>query len=283
MRWALTTILLLLISCGEHGDQPPPGGGPRIVSLSPAASIMLRDAGLSEAVVGRHGWDTVLEQSLPVAGDQTGLDYERLISLAPTHVVIEWGARDLPDRLTSLADDRGFEIVPIETLTLADITASAQRLAATLGADAAGQRLGAFGEQQPPREAWGSVLLVVAASPSVDCLGPGSAHHELLALGGFTPSLTNGAPWVTLSLEDVIRLDPACIVLIQPDSSPDASGGSVAERLGPLAGTGIDAVVNDRVILIDDPTALIPSTNLVGIARELWSGLEALGPLPSPP
>ncbi len=276
-------LCLLLASCGERSEDTPRDAGPRIVSLSPAASILLRDAGLEDAVVGRHGWDAVLDPSLPVAGDQTGLDYERIIALEPTHVVIEWGARDLPDRLVSLADDRGFAIVPIDTLTLADIARSAERVQRAFGARSDAVDLAAFSARLPARDGWGAVLLVVATSPSVDCLGPGSAHHELLELGGFTPAIAGGAPWITLSLEDVIGLDPDCIVLVQPGGSPDADRGDLRDRLGPLAATEISAVRHGRVVLIDEPTALIPSTNLVGVARRMWDGLAALGPLPSPP
>ncbi|MEL7483592.1 MAG: hypothetical protein AAFN41_04480 [Planctomycetota bacterium] len=279
MRW-LCPLILCVVGCGERNVSSANDDGPRIVSLSPAASIMLRDAGLEPSIVGRHGWDMVLDQSLPVAGDQTGLDYERLISLEPTHVVIEWGSRDLPDRLVELADSQAFRIVPIETLTLDDIEASDAAVRSALNVPT--ERV-TFDPAREPRAGWGSVLLVVATSPSVDCLGPGSAHHELLTRGGFTPALADGAPWITLGLEDAIRLDPDCIVLIQPKASPDTGEGAIGDRLGPLAQTNVAAVRSNRIVLIDDSTALIPSTNLANIARDLWAKLDALGPLPSPP
>lgn len=222
MRWFCFILLLCLGACSERTPEASRDKGPRIVSLSPAASIMLQDADLEDAIVGRHGWDTVLDPSLPVAGDQTGIDYERLIALAPTHIVIEWGARELPERLVELASSRDIEITPIETLTLADIDASLRIIRSTFGISSdPNDQL--FGTQHELRTAWGDVLLVVATSPTIDCLGPGSAHHELLMLGGFTPTLAEGAPWVTQSLEDVIRLNPACIVLVQPGGSPDGS------------------------------------------------------------
>lgn len=279
MRW-LCLLILCVVGCGERDVSSANDDGVRIVSLSPAASIMLRDAGLEPSIVGRHGWDAVLDQSLPIAGDQTGLDYERLISLEPTHVVIEWGSRDLPDRLVELADSQAFKIIPIETLTLDDIEVSDAAVRSAFGVR---EERTIFDPAREPRADWGSVLLVVATSPSVDCLGPGSAHHELLTRGGFAPALAEGAPWITLGLEDAIRLDPDCIVLIQPEASPDTGAGAIGDKLGPLAETNIAAVRSDRIVLIDDPTALIPSTNLAGVARDMWAKLDALGPLPSPP
>lgn len=280
MRW-LCLLILIVAGCGER---PPPVNapeGPRVVSLSPAASIMLRDAGLELSIVGRHGWDAVLDQSLPVAGDQTGLDYERLIGLNPTHVVIEWGERELPERLVSLASARGFELVSIDTLTLEDIAASDQAIRSSLGIERRNPAQPLFDAPREPREGWGTVMLVVAASPNVDCLGPGSAHHELLVRAGFSAAIADGAPWVTMSLEDAIRINPSCIVLVQPGGPGDTI--ALPDRLGPLADTSITAVTLGRVVLIDEPTALIPSTNLAAFAQQLREKLDGLGPLPSPP
>ncbi|MEL6796023.1 MAG: ABC transporter substrate-binding protein [Planctomycetota bacterium] len=281
MRW-LCLLILCAIGCGEQPTPAATSDGPRIVSLSPAASIMLQAAGLEASIVGRHGWDAVLDQSLPVAGDQTGLDYERLITLDPTHVVIEWGARELPARFESLVAERDIDVVSIETLSLENIAESWTRITSAFDVEESSLDVSAFRQQSEPRDAWGTVLLVVATSPTIDCLGPGSAHHELLTLAGFSPALERGAPWVSLGLEDVIRLNPSCIVFIQPGGSDDAER-ALSDRLGPLAETDIDAVRLGRVVLIDDPTALIPSTNLVGIAAAMREGLAALGPLPSPP
>ncbi|MEO1584064.1 MAG: hypothetical protein AAFR96_05755 [Planctomycetota bacterium] len=296
----MLAVAVLLVGCGEAHRSGDSGAQtddlPRIVSLSPAASVMLRDAGLGDRIVGRHGWDSVLDPELPVAGDQTGIDYERLIGLRPTHVVIEWGARDLPARLRETARERSIELVEIDTLTLDDIASSAERVVSAFE-DASPIDTGALVRMRDPKPAWGSVLLVVAATPTVDCLGPGSAHHELLIAGGFTPAIASGAPWVTMSVEDAITLDPACIVVVQPREQAaldentldedtldeDAAPADLAiAAIGSLARTDIRAIALGRVVLIDDPLGLIPSTNMSSFADELWVALDALGPLPSP-
>ncbi|MEL6499027.1 MAG: hypothetical protein AAF937_01660 [Planctomycetota bacterium] len=282
MRVLLWALVLLVCGC-SHDPATETADGPRIVSLSPAASIMLREAGVEGSIVGRHGWDATLDQRIPVAGDQTGLDYERLITLDPSHIVIEWGAREIPPRLQSLAAARGITLIPVETLTLEDIAASWQRVAEAFGTDPERIDLSAFRRRSDRRDAWGSVLLVVSSSPTFDCLGPGSAHHQLLVLAGFEPALGDGAPWVSLDLEDVIRLDPACIAIIQPGSESDDRAAPLLSRLGPLADTDVRAVRLGRVVLIDDESALIPSTNLAEIAGQIADKLAALGPLPSPP
>lgn len=277
----------MLASCGPVDQQPTRGAGPRIVSLSPAASVMLRQAGLGSSIVGRHGWDAVVDPGVPTAGDQTGLDYERLVSLEPTHVVIEPGGGGIPSRLVDMAERDGVRVIPVRTLTLQEIADSARTIAGAFGevAPLLGDLLGAADRLSATRESrpgWGRVLLVVSVSPAIDCLGPGSAHHELLVNAGFMPALASGAPWVTMSVEDVIALDPAAMVLIQPAASPDSRSGSIASRLGGLAGRGITAERLGRVVLIDDPLALVPGTNLVEVGALMQEGLDALGPLPSP-
>lgn len=276
-------LFALVAGCGHEASNTT-GPGPRVVSLSPAATVMLTDLGLGSMIVGRHGFDDVADGSLPVVGDQTGIDYERLLSVDPTHIVIEWGSRDPPARLVELSRSRGIELLPIDTLTLTDIAESGERLITTLGEHATPDRtrafagaLAALSQRHEPVPEAGRVLLVVSTSPTVDCLGPGSAHHELLQLAGFTPAIESGAPWITLSLEDAIALNPDSLVLIQPGGS-----GEVGEALGPLGSAPIRAVELGRAVVITDPLALIPGSNLAGFGETLRARLLAVGPLPSP-
>ncbi|HED53393.1 MAG TPA: hypothetical protein ENJ00_04240 [Phycisphaerales bacterium] len=291
MRAVMILILVLAcIGCNDAASTsagPPEAerdGGVRIVSLTPAGSKLLVDMGLGDRIVGRHNYDQVVDRSVPAVGDQGGIDYERLIGLKPTHVVTEWGARSPPTRLEDLGASQGFELVNISTLTLGEIVESARRLENVFGV---GSELSSeldlvFSQRSEPRPTWGTVLLVMQTSPTVDCLGPGSAHHELLVRSGYTPAIAEGSPYVPLDAEDVLTLDPGVIVLIRPRSGKTAEGHGSAADLGVLAGLGLGAVERGRVVLIDDPLALLPSSSLLGYVRALQRGLEALGPLGSP-
>ena len=42
------------------------GGGLRIVAASPAVGVIVRDLGLADRCIGRHGFDMVLPKSVPV-------------------------------------------------------------------------------------------------------------------------------------------------------------------------------------------------------------------------
>ncbi len=294
MRRAIHIVLVFLLgalaSCG--GDQPGPAqtddGSIRIVTLSPAASKVLIDLGLGESIVGRHNYDQAASSDVSPVGDQSAIDYELLLSLRPTHVVLQSDSRDVPERLRELSASAGFEIVNItRTLTLDDVELAAHELEARFapGAQLAAELHDAIAPRREDRSAWGTVLVAMQTAPTVDVLGPGSAHQELFERLGYTPAVTRGLPYMPMDAEDVLALDPGVIVLVMPrapGAAPAPLDWEPTEReLGSLAGLGLRAVGSGRVVLIDEPLALVPSTSFIGVSAELERRLAALGPLGS--
>lgn len=287
----LSVCALALVACG--GDAPTDSpiasepNGTRIVSLSPAASKILIDLGLGGSIVGRHNYDRAVSADVPPVGDQTAIDYERLLGLAPTHVVVQTESRDLPERLTELAESTGFELLDIRTLTLGDVEQATRELESVFApGNGLADRLGAsIAPRAEDRSAWGSVLVVMHTAPTVDVLGPGSSHQELIERLGYTPAIAEGLPYMPIDAEDVLALDPGVIVLVRPRAigAPPAVRDWRAgdDDLGSLAGIGLRAVERGRVVLIDDPLALVPSTSFIAVSAELARRLEAIGPLGS--
>ncbi len=295
--FALLCGVLSLVGCGRGTDPTTPGNPadhaapatgntePRIVVLSPALGVMLTDLGLADRVVGRHGWDAVLDQSLPVCGDQTGLDYEALLRAEPTHLLTEWGARALPGRLTTLAAEHGWDVQDFQILSLDDIASASARLRGLFPDAAPAESMPRFERMmhEPPEPVWqGRVLLLMGTSP-IAALGPGSAHHELLLRAGGIPAIVEGSPYMPLHAEDVLRLAPDAIVLIQPrntDGSGAATGAAASavpittDKLGRIASLDIPAIAHSRVVRIDHPQALLPSTRLVEVAEAMERALR---------
>lgn len=290
-------VAACLVSCGPGGGGGSAGGddGPRYVVLSPALAVMLRDIGQEDRIVARHAHDLVLDGSLPVAGELGRIDYEVVLATRPTHVLIEWGSGEnaLPERLAELSRSRGFEVMRFELLTLDDIVRAMDRLEDDLPEADHGPERGYWQEQM--ERAWGGgtqerdgaelaaagrVLLVASTDPVIGVTGPGSWHHQILEAIGGVPAVTTGAPWMELSVEDVARLAPDGIILIQPRGVEEAEVGwvgveEVLERLGPVGRLDIPAVRSGRVALLDDPLAHTPSTAMVGLTGQMRGILEA--------
>lgn len=273
-------------SCSRAPAPAARTDAPRVVALGPALTIILRDAGLEPLIVGRHAVDTRLNQVLSV-GDQVGIDLEALGRARPTHVYVQWGARDLPAQLTDMARAGGWSLVNLPLLTLADVDRAVARLREDLGGatpiEPVTSRIAALRQD---RSKSGRVLLLHTAGPPA-ALGPGSYHHEILVLLGATPALTDGKPYMNLDAEDVLRLKPDAIILLQPGDRASPGPGvirgvaTLRDRLGPLADLDVPAIRLDRVAALTDADVLVPGTNLVGVAEAIarvLDGWAAAGP-----
>lgn len=294
MRLSVSLLLAFLIgavaACGgssRENAQPSPNEL-RIVTLSPAASKILIDLGLGDSIVGRHNYDQAARREVKPVGDQSSIDYELLLSLRPTHVVVQTDSRSVPERLAEFARESGFEIVNISrTLTLDDVERATTELEDRFapGAGLAEQLRDAIARRDEDLSAFGTVLVAMQTAPTVDVLGPGSAHQELIVRLGYTPAVTEGLPYMPMDAEDVLALDPGVIVLVlprAPGTQPAPMDREPTETdLGSLAGLGLRAVEMGRVVVIDDPLALVPSTSFIGVSAELSRRLAALGPLGS--
>ena len=314
----LASLMLLLCSAWFIGRAALPAGPragvsgpapteraapepPRLVVLSPAIAVMLRDIGLVDRIVGRHAYDLVLPAEIPVCGDQLGIDYEALLRVRPTHILVERGATELPDRLISLAADEGWKTRVFPLLELGDIQKCVDSLHTEFvivprdlaeghdppwlagdgvmrrraeAEDRLAESLRFRGRQLQNA---GRVLLLGAVTPPA-VLGPGSWHHQILERLGGTPAVTSGQPFITLDAEDVLRLAPDAIILVLPRASgAPAQSPSVAELrtlLGRVGELDIPAIRNGRLALLDDPLAHTPSTAMAGLADQMAALLE---------
>jgi ABC-type hemin transport system substrate-binding protein len=271
-------VAILLPGCGKRPPPAPPPdhqNQPRIAVLSPALGVVLADVGLGERIVGRHGYDRVLDPSIPVCGEQSGVNYEALIRVNPTHVITEWGTREFPARLTTLAESNGWIVRDFRMLTLNDIDSAATSLAELLpGAELSPRvrRMHEIATTVHPETIWaGRVLLLMDASP-IAALGPGSAHQELLVRVGGVPAITEGSPYMPMHKEDLARIAPDAIILVQPraggDDAPPATAESVREQLHAITSLDIPAAQSGRIAIVDHPLALLPSTALADVADE---------------
>ncbi|MBX3323565.1 MAG: hypothetical protein KF757_11305 [Phycisphaeraceae bacterium] len=253
----------------------------RLVVLSPALTIMLADVGAQHLIVGRHDFDLTLRH-LPAAGHQGAIDYEMLLLLQPTHVLIEWGERALPTRLVALSAQHNWELEHVTLLTLDDISRVADDMHTRFGAKPESEPPSAvlaraLEPRRPSLVGVGRVLLLGTLDPPA-ALGPGSWHHQMLLRLGATPAIEHGTPWIELDREDLLTLAPDVIVLMMPREGGmgiGATGADAVSQLGTIATLRLPAIENSRVAVLDGPLYLTPSTAMTACARDLASVLGA--------
>ena len=262
-------------SAGRSTDGAPPATL-RIVSLSPALTRMAVDLGAGAAIVGRSSFCTDVDASLPVAGDLMMVDYERLLELRPT-LILRQAPRDEADaRLTELARRREWNVLTVRSLDgLADIRQVLGELARAITRDdaapgaRAAERAAQLEERMeralapPPGGFRGGVLLLHSIDPA-GVFGRGSYLGDVLeALGA-----QNVAPverWGSMSLEDIVRLDPDAIVLVRSGADP----AQPERAFGPLLRLDLAAVRDGRLGVLTADGAMMPSTAVIGAAQEL--------------
>jgi ABC-type hemin transport system substrate-binding protein len=282
---ALLAGLSILIWASADRSRPwtPPStdARPRIVALSPAIAVLLRDLGVADRIVGRHAYDLVLGKSIPVCGEQSAIDYEALLATHPTHVLIE--RPEVPPRLRDLAVEHHWTVENFRLLTLEDIRKAtdwmAERFAPGPAAAALRQRMQALWETPHPPIAAGRILLLETIDPP-GALGPGSAHDQILRRLGASPAIEQGKPYMTLDAEEVLRLAPDGIIIFaarDPGSParPPAPAEQVKARLGRLGQLEIPANRAGRLAIIDDPLCVIPSTAFLDLTEEMDAILKA--------
>jgi len=270
----------------------------RIVALSPALAIILKDLGYEDQIVGRHAYDVALDPKIPTCGELGTIDYETLVKAKPTHIFIQWGAQELPSRLNDLAKANNWIIRNLNPLTLDEIEKAAREMDQTifdfatrdldtkLAAAPAGEPLHlkpampfedamhmAWSDRGPLMKSAGKILLVSGTKP-IGALGPGSFHYQLLQRLGSTPIPATGGPWITVDLEDLNKLAPDGIIFFSPrpprsPAPPKPTPEELIALFGRAGELDIPAFKNKRVALIDDPYCLTPSTAMIAIADQI--------------
>lgn len=250
-----------------------PPGSPRIAALSPALAVTLRDLGLSDLIVARHGYDMVLDESIPVGLDRE-LDYEQLLAAHPSHILLQLQSSKRPARLDQLAASNHWQVLDFSILTLDDIRTSTTQLAELFapGADKPLIRQMDSAWSRRPNIFTGRILLLAGLDPP-SALGPGSWHHQILERIGGAPAITQGSPYITLDAEDVLSMKPDAILVILPrgrDAPPSSpTTDDLRRQLGRLGTLDMPAVTNSRIALIDHPLAHTPSSAMIGLADQM--------------
>jgi ABC-type hemin transport system substrate-binding protein len=292
-------MALFAASCSEAPPAPQAPPAPRIASLSPALSATVVRLGLGGHLVGRTPWCKEADPSIPIVGDLTDVDAERLLQLGLTHLLVQPPRAGLDPSLQRLANQQGWAVYSRSIDGLEDIRAVLRELPAFLADEAEVGALRATLEARAAAldnaltealasadepslraamEAASPVLLLFSIDPPM-AFGPGSYLGDLLErLGARNAIAVGGYPQLTL--EDVVRAAPRSLILVRGgDGSAlrEPPLGRSMESLGALGGLELEALRSGRFAILEDSAALLPSPDAARLAGRLRQLLQKCG------
>jgi iron complex transport system substrate-binding protein len=291
-------IVVLLITGGCEPTDPPRAAGQaghnapadspasplsddlRIVSLSPAVTQMLIDLGLGQSIVAVGRFDPVAPAGAVEVGDLYSINYEALFATDPAHIFIQPQQNRIPGRLGALAQASGATLHAYRIDTVDDALAAlaegpalhGEPVGSALGMEEQARDLARSVRHQLDalRQATASddlpsLLLLVGLNP-MTAVGPGTFLDELIVSAGATNAAASYAiGWPVVDTEAVLAMQPDVIVLVSGTEGPS---GPIAAPPA-LAGLGLEAVADGKIIRLADPAALLPSTAMPRIAGQL--------------
>ncbi len=280
----------------------------RFVVFSPAIGVMLRDLGFEDSIVGKHTYDTALSDSIAVVGSHIDIDYEMLITLAPSDLFFERNTIEIPQRVRTLADENDWQIWSYELKTLDDIATTIDDLylklvgfkekqvdddnfldfdidpTAKFDVELPSARLASAWSPIGRAASNAGLMLILASVDPPGAMGPGSFHAQLIGRLGIEAAIVDGGMWQELDLEDIIDLAPDSILVFMPSkpSSDDLIGEpepmtweQIQAKVGKVSTLPIPAVEHQRIAIIEHPLGLLPSSSLGQVADEITTAVRA--------
>jgi iron complex transport system substrate-binding protein len=244
----------------------------RIVSLAPNITDTLYAAGAGSFVVGtsRFTEHPDAARKIPVVGDATMLDLERIVGLHPDLIMV-WKSGTPAAQVEKLAR-LGIPIYYSETTRLADIPAATQRFGQLAGTEAAasanaqtftqaldGLRAAFAGKKRLKVffQVWDRPLMTVGRAQMI------SDALDLCGGQNIFDDLTQAAP--TVGREAVLARQPDVVM---------TAGGEGDSLAAWKQGNALAAARHGNVVAIDAPTLALPSPSILPSVRTLCLALD---------
>ncbi len=263
-----TTLGVLLGSLVPVPRPGSPRGPVRVISLTPSMTDTLFAIGAGDSVVGVSDYCQPPKR-LSRVGSGITPNYDRIARLEPTLVVGEPSSGVRPE-LVALADARW-----LPWFTLEEVVSSTRQLGGLTGhaneARALAEQLEYQLGRPPPPDAPRVLLVLGTGFGNVDqywFARHGCLHDRVLgAAGGFNavPRELPGPP--SLSLEQVVEIDPDVVILLSEHTERGAAEPMVATLRGAIRG---------RVVLVAGADVLSTGPRILNLVVTLRRELERL-------
>ena len=281
---AFAACLVAAVGCGPDSAGRVESGTHRIVSLVPAATEMLFDMGAGSDVIAVSSFDRFPPEvtRLPSVGALVDPDFERILTLEPTLVVVYGSQDDLMGRLDR-ASIPYFRYTHAVADGLGAVTATMRELGRRVGRDAEAEvaadrierrldevRAAAAGRARP------ATALVFGREPGtlrgIQVSGGVGFLHDLLVIAGGRNAFEDVAREnLQASVETMLQRAPEVIIELRtvPQTSTDDTDATAWNRLAT-----IPAVRNGRITVLADPGLSIPGPRVADAARAFLSVLH---------
>lgn len=284
---ACLAVAILLVGCGENRPpSAPPAAAQRIVSLVPAATEMLFAIGAGDDVVAVSSFDRFPPDvtNLPKVGALIDPDFERILSLRPTLVVVYGSQDDLVARLDQ-ASIPSFRYRHAVENGLGAITETMRELGSRIGraeaADSAADRIeqdladvrARVAALAPPL-----TMLVFGREPGslrgiYASGGVGFMHDVVVAAGGRNVFADVPRENIQASVEMVLQRAPEVIIELRTSASQTPSAQDL-DRAPWNRLASVPAVRNNRVYVLADESLSIPGPRIAAAARTFGAVLH---------
>jgi len=282
-RWLVLVLVMAACTTSSTGGPSPstaapePASTPRLVSLSPALTETLGALGAADQLVARSTFCTrpASVSELPAVGTALTPDLERIATLKPTAVLVD-GSQGVPrESLSQVASVR-----TLPWLTTQQVLASVRELGELTDtsdkAAALARRLESGLTPTATPDAPRTLLVLGTEGPAgtVWFIKPDSLHGTALLAAGGRNAVSDpvaGAP--SLSAEQVVKLDPDRVVLLESRALTPAQEQAAVARWTAL--TPLTAVREQQVHVLAEPDLLSTGPGILHF-------VEALSPVVSP-
>jgi iron complex transport system substrate-binding protein len=273
--------------------------GPRVVSTVPAATMNLMLINALDHVVGVSTYDQLFlpeeKRNLPVVGDYESMNYEQLIALSPTALVIQQAPSRISPRLKEVAAAHNIELANMTFNHVEDIWESVRTLGRISGheKDASEAIDKAQHELQELKILYGGKDVVrpkvlFLASPQLMLIaGKNTFIDEMITLaGGENAGAQAGNDFLEVGREAIVKLAPEVLIVDISEQPPPQGEMADDPRLQTWLKLPIPAARNKRVYLLTDGNALMASV-AIGRNVRMLAGLihekDAPATAPAPP
>ena len=255
MRSLFFLLLCVCASCAEQQNKHD-NDGVRIVSMSPGITQILVDLDLEENIVGRSPFCNGIDESVPVVGDYHDVDFERLLSLNPTVVLVQETQAPKNVHLKELSEDDTF-ILHYWPLDSIDDIKQVYNKASDIFTESPREFILNV-DQAPASER----VLIVTRGSDVSaglCFGSDTYLDDVIKSMGLENAFDREG-WAMLSLEDVAKLNPDRILVVSDTPIKEESVKGIRS-------------LNIPMLLFEHEHVLIPSSQVSNVARALHEQL----------